>query len=93
MNIHLSLVQRRLGDEFFQVLRFIGETPTKTFAGSSTYSRLRETLLRDALSRCVDNDTDSFQLVVDNIGKYVEITYHSRFSMDLLQCEFDLLFF
>lgn len=64
----------------------MGETPTKTFANSSTYLRLRETLLRDALSRCVDNDSDSFQLVVDNIGKYVEIVYHSQFSLDLLQC-------
>lgn len=78
--------QRRLDMEFFQVLGFIGETPTKTFSHSTTYSRLRETLLRDAMSRAVDNDAETFQLVVDNIGKYIETVYHSRYSSDLLQC-------
>jgi len=67
------------------VRRFIGETPTKTFSSSSTYSRLREALLRDVLSRSVDNDAETFQLVVDNVGKYVEIVYHSQYSSDFLQ--------
>ncbi|KAH8106968.1 hypothetical protein BXZ70DRAFT_1003857 [Cristinia sonorae] len=79
------LFKRRLSPEFFQVLRFIGETPTKTFVNSSTFSRLREALLRDALSRAVENDADAYQLAVENIGKYVEIVYHSNYSLDLLQ--------
>lgn len=69
------------------MLHFVGETPTKAFSSSSAYSRLREALLRDALSRCVDNDVDTFQLVVDNIGTYVELAYYSHYSTDLLQCE------
>ncbi|TCD71881.1 hypothetical protein EIP91_000013 [Steccherinum ochraceum] len=80
-----ALFKRRLEPEFFQVLRFIGETPTRQFATSSTYGRLREALLRDALGRSMDNDADTFQLVIENIGKYVEHVYHSQYSMDLLQ--------
>ncbi|THH33844.1 hypothetical protein EUX98_g253 [Antrodiella citrinella] len=80
-----ALFKRRLDKEFFEVLKFLGETPTRGFSNSSTYSRLRELLLRDVLTRCVDNDVETFQLVVDNIGKYVETAYHSQYSSDFLQ--------
>lgn len=47
---------------------------------------LRDSFLRDTLTRAVDNDMESFQVVIENVNRYVEIVHHSHYSSDLLQC-------
>lgn len=61
------------------------DTNTKSIA--STPVPLRDSLLRDTLTRAVENDMETFQLVLENITRYVDIVHHSQYSPDLMQCE------
>jgi hypothetical protein len=54
---------------------------------SGSSGSLREYLLRDVLSRAVDNDQTSLQVVLNNIQTYIEIIFHQDYSLDLLLCK------
>ncbi|TFY77906.1 hypothetical protein EWM64_g6106 [Hericium alpestre] len=69
-----ALCKRPRSTAFFDALRHVTETET-----------LRETLLRDALSRLADNDIASIQTVIDNLNVYVEVVHRDGYSADLLQ--------
>jgi hypothetical protein len=45
---------------------------------------LRDALLRDSLSRAVDCDKDSFQVVLNNLQQYIAVVHHERYSKDLM---------
>ena len=46
---------------------------------------LGNALLRDTLTRAVDNDLASFQQVLDNLNTFIETVHHSGFSAELMQ--------
>ena len=76
--------QRQLDTTFFLVLKFVVDSNVKAITSMAV--PLRDSFLRDTLTRAVDNDMESFQVVIENINRYVEIVHHSYYSTDLLQC-------
>ena len=74
--------QRNLEPSFFVVLHDILERGVVLVANGDS---LGNALLRDTLTRAVDNDLASFQQVVDNVNTFVETVHHSGFSAELMQ--------
>ena len=74
--------QRNLEPSFFTVLRNILERSVIPAANEET---LGDALLRDTLTRAVDNDLASFQQVLGNLNTFIEAVHHSGFSADLMQ--------
>ena len=73
-------LQRNLDPSFFTVLRNILERGVVTAGGDP----LGNALLRDTLTRAVDNDLASFQQVLDNLNTFIEVVHHSGFSAELM---------
>ena len=49
---------------------------------------LRDALLYDTLSRTVpDNESESYQQILNNLDNFIETVHHSAYGADLLQCE------
>ncbi|KAJ3559109.1 hypothetical protein NM688_g537 [Phlebia brevispora] len=78
------LFKNTLDQPFFQVLRYVLEFNAKSNATAVNQVPLRETLLRDTLSRAAESEPETCQLLVENLSQYVEIVYHSHYSADLL---------
>ncbi len=51
------------------------------------HENLRDALLRDTLSRAVEGDDESLQVVVDNINTYIEVVHHAEYTLALMQCK------
>ncbi|CCM02372.1 uncharacterized protein FIBRA_04467 [Fibroporia radiculosa] len=79
-----ALCKRPLTAEFFTVLRFISAPKVKG-RRVSTRSSLNDTLLRDTLARSLENDSETFQLVIENLATFVEVVHHADYSSDMLQ--------
>jgi len=75
-------LQRSLEPSFFTVLRGILERGVVPAANGDT---LGNALLRDTLTRAVENDVSSFQQVLDNLNTFIEAVHHSGFSAELMQ--------
>ena len=75
-------MQRNLEPSFFTVLRNILERGAVPAADGES---LGNALLRDTLTRAVDNDLASFQQVLDNLNTFIEAVHHSGFSAELMQ--------
>ena len=73
--------QRGLEPSFFVVLRNILERSVIPVTNGDT---LGNALLRDTLTRAVDNDLASFQQVLDNLNTFIEAVHHSGFSAELM---------
>ena len=73
--------QRSLEPPFFIVLRNILERSVIPVTNGDT---LGNALLRDTLTRAVDNDLASFQQVLDNLNTFIEVVHHSGFSAELM---------
>ena len=73
------------------ILPYVMETKRKGVTSTPVHANLREALLRDTLVRAVDNEVDSYQIVIDNIGTFVELVYHQNFTNETMQCKPDLL--
>jgi hypothetical protein len=78
----LSFLQRNLEPAFFVVLHDIFERGVVLMANGDS---LGNALLRDTLTRAVDNDLASFQQVLDNVNTFIETVHHSGFSAELMQ--------
>lgn len=74
--------------DFFKVIYYVVLADAKSKKGVSTQEPLRDALLRDTLSRAVENDMASYQTVINNIAEYVEVVHHTDYSADLMQCEY-----
>jgi len=74
--------QRNLEPSFFTVLRNILE---RSVIPAANEDALGDALLRDTLTRAVDNDLASFQQVLDNLNTFIEAVHHSGFSANLMQ--------
>ena len=46
---------------------------------------LKDILLRDTMVKSLDNDSESFQGVLDNVCTYVEVVHHAGYSPEMLQ--------
>jgi hypothetical protein len=75
-------LQRNLEPAFFVVLHDIFERGVVLMANGDS---LGNALLRDTLTRAVDNDLASFQQVLDNVNTFIETVHHSGFSAELMQ--------
>ena len=75
-------LQRNLEPSFFVVLRGIIERSVILVADGDSVGNA---LLRDTLTRAVDNDLASFQQVLDNLNRFIEAVHHSGFSAQLMQ--------
>jgi hypothetical protein len=61
---------------------------TDTNAKNNTVpGSLRESLLRDALSRAVDSDPRASQSLLNNLETFVEVVFYQGYSSDLLLCK------
>ena len=54
---------------------------------STMQESLREAVLRDTLARAGENDSDTFQTVLNNLMTYVEVVYHNDYNADLIKCK------
>ncbi|GBE81969.1 hypothetical protein SCP_0403450 [Sparassis crispa] len=78
------LCKRQLLSEFFDVIHYVVVANTK--ANISTIREgLQDELLRDTLTKAIENEPDSFQRVIGNIVSYVEVVHHSGYSSDMMQ--------
>ena len=82
----LSLVQRRRTPDFFVCMKYIISPQVKAEHNPHPYENLRDALLRDSLTRAVEGDDESLQLVIENINTYVELVHHTDYPLALMQC-------
>lgn len=54
---------------------------------TTTPGSLRESLLRDTLSRALDSDHLVLQSLLNNIERFVEVVFHQGYSAELLLCK------
>ncbi|EKM55576.1 uncharacterized protein PHACADRAFT_256290 [Phanerochaete carnosa HHB-10118-sp] len=75
------LFKRVLSPDFFKVLnKVLGNKPT-----AIGQPNLKDALLYDTLSRAPNNEGESYQTVLDNLGTFVEIVHHSAYTIDMLE--------
>ncbi|KAH9951250.1 hypothetical protein B0H21DRAFT_272251 [Amylocystis lapponica] len=79
------LYKRHLPSTFFDVIRYIAVANAKANKSSTPQVDLRDALLRDTLTRAIENDPDSYQLVIENLRSFVETVHHTGYSADLMQ--------
>ncbi|KAF9815310.1 hypothetical protein IEO21_04673 [Rhodonia placenta] len=77
--------KRPLSSDFFTVIRLVTAPISKPGYAPAARESLRDTILRDTLSRSLDNDPDTFQLVIENMQTYIKNVHNSGFSTDLMQ--------
>jgi len=78
-------LKRPLRPTFFSVFKQVLETSKGSIADAELLVSL---LWRDTLARAPDCDPGSMQAVINNIGKFVDVVYHTDYSLELVTCEF-----
>lgn len=73
--------------EFFDVIKHVIGPQAKAERNPHPTETLRDALLRDTLSRALEGDDDSLQIVLDNVNTYVEIVHHTEYTPALMQCK------
>ncbi|KZT67735.1 hypothetical protein DAEQUDRAFT_712938 [Daedalea quercina L-15889] len=80
-----ALFKRTLPMDVFVALRHALTPSGKASRAGVMQIGFKDVLLRDTMSKSLDNDPDSFQAVVDNICTYVEVVHHTGYSTEMLQ--------
>ncbi|KAI9509630.1 hypothetical protein F5148DRAFT_1367050 [Russula earlei] len=80
--ITIALFKRTHSSTFFDVLR---SCTTNSSSASAESQGLRDILLRDAISRIVDCDAESFKLVMRNLSLFIEKVYNGAYDPGLVR--------
>ncbi|KAI0703614.1 hypothetical protein BC835DRAFT_1483812 [Cytidiella melzeri] len=80
-----TLFKKPLDDNFFEVLRWILESFSRTIAVGPWTGSLSDVLLHDTLSRLNNGDLNPVYVLFTNISKYCEIVHHTGFTATLFQ--------
>ncbi|KAF8636667.1 hypothetical protein AX17_003473 [Amanita inopinata Kibby_2008] len=75
-----NLLKRRLEREFFVILK--QSVSSSSNNAENTSDDLKNILLHDAMTRAVDADHGSLQVVLDNIAVFIEIVHHDYYSAE-----------
>lgn len=73
--------------EFFAIIKHVIGPHVKAEHNPNPMENLRDALLRDTLSRALEGEDESLQVVLDNVNTYVEIVHHTEYSPALMQCK------
>ncbi|TFY64018.1 hypothetical protein EVJ58_g2900 [Rhodofomes roseus] len=77
--------KRSLSADAFASLRHALTPVGKASRGVAIQMELMDKLLRDTMTRSLDNDPESFQSVVDNVCTYVDVVHNTGYSTEMLQ--------
>ncbi|KAJ6502509.1 hypothetical protein C8R45DRAFT_976826 [Mycena sanguinolenta] len=77
-----NLFKRRLDRNVFFVLKEVTDGGVKLTPVPA--ENLRDILLRDTLPRAAENDSTTFQTVLNNLQTYVEVVHYQGYSADLM---------
>ncbi|KAH9050659.1 hypothetical protein EDB84DRAFT_1666282 [Lactarius hengduanensis] len=80
--IMIALFKRTRTENFFKVLRTCTENKTRS---SPESQGLRDILLRDTASRIVENDPESFKLVMHNLSLFIEKVHTGAYDPGLVR--------
>ncbi|KAH9079531.1 hypothetical protein EDB83DRAFT_2343143 [Lactarius deliciosus] len=80
--IMIALFKRTRTENFFKVLRTCTDTKTRS---SPESQGLRDILLRDTASRIVENDPESFKLVMHNLSLFIEKVHTGAYDPGLVR--------
>ncbi|KAI0670290.1 hypothetical protein C8Q78DRAFT_114403 [Trametes maxima] len=80
-----ALSKRRRSPEFFAIIKHITGPQVKAERNPHLHENLRDALLRDTLTRAVEGDDESLQVVVDNVNTYIEVVHHTEYTPALMQ--------
>ncbi|KAI0362213.1 hypothetical protein OH77DRAFT_1416438 [Trametes cingulata] len=83
--VFYMLCKRRRSHDFFAIIKHITGPQVKAERNPHPLENLRDALLRDTLTRAVEGDDDSLQVVLDNVNDYVEIVHHTEYTPTLMQ--------
>ncbi|KAF9482782.1 hypothetical protein BDN70DRAFT_800871 [Pholiota conissans] len=80
----LSLLRRPLQPSFFNVLRQVFYNVQGKDLKTVTPNSICDSLLRDTLNRAVDCDSQSFQMVLQNVLNFIQVVYFQGYSQSLM---------
>ncbi|KAH9180668.1 hypothetical protein EDB89DRAFT_1920409 [Lactarius sanguifluus] len=80
--IMIALFKKTRTENFFKVLRTCTDNKTRS---SPESQGLRDILLRDTASRIVENDPESFKLVMHNLSLFIEKVHTSAYDPGLVR--------
>ncbi|CDO71214.1 hypothetical protein BN946_scf184863.g9 [Trametes cinnabarina] len=79
------MFKRTRSHEFFTVIKHIAAANVKAEHNPHPLESLRDSLLRDTLTRIVEGDDESLQTVLDNVNTYIETVHHTDYTPSLMQ--------